>query len=171
MKPIDPKLNEAILRIARTINPRGYGVSQNPPSSYDALVAHLDAGKRMVVFDGGSDQTIYASPQVNHAFRAWHDHCHGVGHNDFSIEGEIATWKMQCLHLYLSCGRTLRTRYWAQLLHAEVVGQRLYFARHKNYIHNQRAFVETFLDNPEAALAQPASNLKTIGGQHEVLSV
>ena len=87
--PLDPTLNAAILSIARNLFPDGFDVSPDAPSTYTALKAHLDAGKGLVVYDGGCAGTIYANPAVNHAFRAWNDWSHWRGDHDFSVEGEV----------------------------------------------------------------------------------
>ena len=91
MDPVDFELNKAILTICRTILPGGFDVSDNAPSSFRALCNHLDAGGKMTVFGGGCEDTIYASQDVNQAFRAWHDLCHWRAGYDFSLQGEIAT--------------------------------------------------------------------------------
>jgi hypothetical protein len=70
MVPPDPQLNSAIINMATRLFPAGFDVSDDAPDTYEKLKAHLDAGKRLVVFSGGSQHTIYADPAVNHAFRA-----------------------------------------------------------------------------------------------------
>ncbi len=152
MNPVDFELNDAILTISRLLLPKGFDVSNDAPSTFSALCRHLDAEHRMTVYGGGCDNTIYASPQVNQAFRAWHDLCHWTAQSDFSVQGETNVWRMQCQHIKLVYGQTLRTRMWTQLLHAEIVGQRLYYELHKTYLADQRAFVQSFLKNPQAAL-------------------
>ena len=49
----------------------------------------------MVVAREGADNTIFGAPEVNYAFRAWHDWCHWMGGFDFSLYGECATCNMQ----------------------------------------------------------------------------
>ncbi len=109
----------------------------------------------MVVYNGGCDGTIYADPEVNYAFRAWHDWCHWRGGYDFSVCGETAVCAMQCLELLSQHGDGEQTRRWIAILRAEVVGQRLYYQRHKRYIDDQRGFVEAYLKDPDDALLWP----------------
>lgn len=152
MEPLDRGLNAAILRIAGRLCPTGYDVSVDAPATYKALRAHLDAGKRMLVYNGGCEGTIYGDPEVNYAMRAWHDWCHYRGNNDFSVAGETANCRMQQDQLIKLYGDCETTRRWCRILEAEVVGQRLYYERHKRYVQDQRAFVLHYLANPAAAV-------------------
>jgi hypothetical protein len=155
MKPLDRTLNAAILTMSRRIFPTGFDVSDGAPDTHKKLKAHLDAGRRMVVYGGGCEGTIYADPEVNHSFRAWHDWCHWRGGYDFSPEGETAVCDMQCGQLIELYGDSKETRRWADILWAEVVGQRLYYQRHKRYVDDQRGFIEAYLRDPEDALLWP----------------
>jgi hypothetical protein len=65
MLPLDPGLNTAILSIASDLFPDGFDVSPDAPSTYKALKAHLDTGKRLVVYDGGCEGTIYVDPALS----------------------------------------------------------------------------------------------------------
>jgi hypothetical protein len=151
-EPLDRALNCAILHIAGKLCPTGYDVSPDAPATYKALRAHLDAGKRMVVFDGGSDGTIYADNEVNYAMRAWHDWCHYRCGNDFSVEGETANCRVQQAQLVELYGDCETTRRWCRILEAEIIGQRLYYEKHKQYVTDQRAFVLAYLANPAKAV-------------------
>ncbi len=106
MEPLDPSLNAAIILIAAVLFPDGFDASKDAPSTYKALKAHLDAGKRLVVFSGGCEGTIYVDPAVNHAFRAWHDFSHWKGGHVFSVEGECGVFEMQRQHLLYTFGDT-----------------------------------------------------------------
>ena len=152
MEPLDPGFNLAILSIASSLFPDGFDVSPDAPGTYKGLKAHLDAGKRLVVYDGGCEGTIYADPAVNHAFRAWHDWSHWKGDHDFSLQGECCVFDMQPRHLLYVYGDTEQTLRWIDILRAEVIGQRVYYGRHKRYVEDQRGFIEAFLKNPEDAL-------------------
>ena len=143
--PLDVELNAAILTIAARLFPCGYLISEDAPDTYDKLVVHLDCGKPLVVFAGGSEQTIYGDREVNYAFRAWHDWCHWRGGHPFNREGEQAVYAMQCQHLVQLYDYSLRTRRWFDILYAEIIGQQLYFEQHRQFPADQRAFVERFL--------------------------
>jgi hypothetical protein len=155
MMPLDPALNATILSIAARLFPDGFEVSPDAPGTYKALKAHLDTGKRLVVYDGGCEGTIYANPKVNHALRAWHDYSHWKGEHDFSVEGECAVFVMQRRHLLYLYGDTEQTRRWINILNAEVVGQRLFYERHKRFVEDQRGFIEAYMKSPDDTLLCP----------------
>jgi hypothetical protein len=148
-------LNAAVLTICNRVLPGGYDVSDAAPDTYDELIAHLDAGGRMLVYAGGSERTIYGDPEVNFAFRAWHDWCHWRGRFDFSHEGERAACAMQGDHLVTIYGESSQTRRWRCILQAEIIGQREYFDRHGVFPEDQRAFVAAYLGDhsPRTTLA------------------
>ena len=150
--PFDPSLNDAILHIASRIYPNGFDISAEAPDTYEKLKAHLDAGKPMIVWSGGSEATVYGHSSVNFAFRAWHDFCHWKGGHDFTLEGEIAACEMQCQHLFQFYGDCERTRQWSALLRAEIIGQALFFQRHKRFPDDQRSFVAAYMVDPDIAL-------------------
>jgi hypothetical protein len=155
MKPMDPALNATILSIAANLFPQGFDVAPDAPGTYKALKALLDAGKRLVVYDGGCEGTIYANPAVNHAFRAWHDWSHWKGGHDFSVAGEYAVFNMQRELLFDLYGDHDQTRRWINILDAEVVGQRLFYERYKRFIDDQRGFIEAYMKNPDDTLLWP----------------
>lgn len=142
----DRSLNAAVVAIARQLFPTGFEVSDVAPSTYEELVALFESGERYVVYAGGSDTTIFGDREVNYHFRAWHDWCHWKGCHDFSLQGERATFRMQCEHIVLRFGDDARTRYWRRVLWADVVGQKLYWKRHGIYPYDQIAFVKAVLD-------------------------
>ncbi len=61
----DIHFNAAVLTICSRVLPGGYDVSDAAPETYEELIAHLDAGGRMVVYSGGSERTIYGDPEGN----------------------------------------------------------------------------------------------------------
>jgi hypothetical protein len=150
--PFDPLLNVAIVHIASRLLPDGFDVSDEAPDTYEKLKAHLCAGKRMIVWSGGSEATVYGHRSVNFSFRAWHDFCHWDGGHDFTLEGEIAACEMQCQHLFEFYGECERIQDWCSLLRAEIVGQALFFHRHKRFPDDQRSFVAAYLVDPAIAL-------------------
>ena len=153
-QPIDRGLNTAILAMADRVCPAGFDVSDAAPDTYRKLKAHLDAGNRMVVAKSGSEGTIYGEPEVNYAFRAWHDWCHWRGEHDFTPEGELAVFRMQAWHLRQTYGATEQSLQWARILEAEVVGQRLYYEAHKTYVTDQRAFIQAYMVDPLRAVVK-----------------
>lgn len=153
MLPLDSRMNAAILSVAASLFPDGFDVSEDAPGTYPALKEHLDAGKRLVVYDGGCEGTIYVDPTVNHAFRAWHDFSHWKGGHDFSVEGECAVFEMQRQHLLYAYGD--QAERWIAILNAEVIGQRLFYERYKRFVDDQRGFIDAYLRDPEDTLLWP----------------
>lgn len=151
--PFDLSLNAAVLDMAQHFAP-GYRASEEAPNTFKGLKAMLDAGQPLLVASEGSDKTIFGDPAVNIAFRAWHDWCHWWGDFDFSLAGEMATCSMQIEQLRSFYGVKESTNRWADLLVAEIVGQRRYYELHGLYITNQRAFARAYLADAETALSQ-----------------
>lgn len=154
-KALDPHLNAAIIFIAYKLFPAGVTASEDAPASFKELCAMLDAGKPMTVYSGGSEKTIYGDPQVNYAFRAWHDWCHWQGRQEFNADGELVTCEMQIRQLYDSFGWNGQTRRWADILTAEIIGQAMYLERHGRFPDNQKLFVELYLVNTRLAFSDP----------------
>src|ERR1039458_8593499 len=63
MKPLEPALNAAIILMTHRLLPAGYRVAEEAPSTYEAIASHLDSGNQMVVYSGGSENTIYVAAQ------------------------------------------------------------------------------------------------------------
>jgi len=154
MEPFDPTLNDAVLCMARNLVGE-WEVSVDAPSTFTELKTRLDAGRPLVVYGGGSEQTIFVDPEVNHAFRAWHDWTHWTYNFDFSVDGELRTYGAQCTDLMERYGSTDDAARWLTILRADIVGQRLYYERHKRYVTDQRAFVQAYICWPEFALTNP----------------
>lgn len=151
---LDTELSRAVVAMARAKFPQGFDAREDAPDTFDNLCALLDAGKRMVVYSGASDATIFGSPLVNWHFRAWHDWHHWQGRLPFTPEGEAAACNRQVADLFAAYGAGPRVRLWARILDAEVNGQLRYAAAHGgNFPCDQRAFVVAYLDNPAIALA------------------
>ena len=154
MPALDPMLNVAVLHMAALKFPRGYDVRPNAPDTLERLCAWLDSGKRMAVYDGGSDYTIFGDPQVNYAFRAWHDWQHWKYRLPFTPAGAAKACLLQINDLWVEYGPSRRMERWARIIDAEVNGQLQYAAAHANQFPNdQSAFVRAYLANPQAALA------------------
>jgi hypothetical protein len=155
MSPLDPGFNAAVLAIAKRLWPSGYDVSETAPDTYEKLAAHLDAGKRLVIYSGGSQTTIYGDRDINYAFRSWHDWCHWQGRHNLTQEGEIGSCGIQCRHIVELYGDTPETRRWVAIIQAEIIGQGTYYLYHKRFPDDQRAFIEAYMADPTEALLWP----------------
>jgi hypothetical protein len=151
---LDIGFSAAVSTIADQLFPCGFAVAEDAPQTYEKLITRLDAGLGMAVYSGGSDRTIFGRPDVNYAFRAWHDWCHWRGHHDFSFKGERAACAMQAKHLVALFGDGRCTRQWQRILHAEIIGQREYFDRHGAFPEDQHAFVERYLARERIQLGE-----------------
>lgn len=147
--------NCAVQTLTKMVWPQGYDLSATEaPDSLKKLKAEYAARKRITVFSGSSEHTIFADAGINQDFRAWHDYCHLTLNADFSLEGETAACNLQSLHIRQRYGEGETSAFMIQLLEAEVIGQALYYRRYKSYIDNQRAFVMDYIQNPEGALSR-----------------
>ena len=150
-QPLDRAFNRAVHHIASVLLPSGFDVSDNAPSSLIGLRAHYEATGRICVWSGGSEHTIFADRETNYAFRAWHDWCHLIGNYDFTPDGEHATMMAQQSDLYARYGDVQR---WADILHAEIIGQGEYERANGTFPQDQMAFVKCYLQFPTLALTK-----------------
>jgi hypothetical protein len=147
--------NVAVLRMAELVTP-GYGVTMDEseaPDTLEKLNAYIAQHKRMLVWGGASDHTIFGSAEVNWAFRSWHDWTHWRYQTPFTPQGEIETAERQCEDLLKVYGDCSQTREFIKLIRAEIVGQTRHFVQHGCFPTDQVAFVKAYLGNPEAALS------------------
>lgn len=147
-------LSDAIKIIAAVMFPLGFDVSPDAPSTLETLTARCGNGQRMVVWDGGSEATIYGDAAANYAFRAWHDWHHIDGQLPFTQEGEAQACERQCADLVAVYGDNDVTREWCATIRAEIKGQFEYAARHGDFPKDQAAFVRAYLISPYEALSR-----------------
>lgn len=87
LEPLYPALNKAVEHIVDVLMPDGFDTTDNEEhcNTYRKLEGyHKATGGRIIVWTGASNRTIFGAPEINHAFRAWHDWCHLVLEADFS---------------------------------------------------------------------------------------
>ena len=137
MAPLDRGLNVAILHITSKLYPCGFDVAPNASLTFPALIAQFDQRKRVKVCSEDAENTIYADPEVTYAFRAWHDWCHWRGRLDFSLDSELAVWRMHCAQIIGLYDDNARTRRWSAILYAEIVGH-LHHHRRRRCAQEQR---------------------------------
>lgn len=150
MIPFNINFNIACNTMARKLWPLGYSISgidtsEAAPATFAELKARLDAGKRHIVDGASSDNTIFACPETNCAFRAWHDWCHYRGGHDFTLNGEAKVARMQCEHVRLLYGNGASFERFAKLILCEVIGQAAYYAANGRFPADQRAFTRQAL--------------------------
>lgn len=143
-KPLDIGFNVAVRHIASRLFPCGFDTTPDAtlaPSTLDGLKAHIAATGRMLVWSGASDATIFACPETNHAFRAWHDWCHWRFSLPFDLAGERAAAAVQKGHLATIYGRSHPDlARWQRLVDIEVTGQVEHYEATGEFVEDQMAF-------------------------------
>jgi len=143
---VDPEYDSAILAIAQRLMPEGFDVCDHAPNTYEGVISEYQKHNRLCVWSGASDHTIYGSPSVNHAFRAWHDWCHCTGDYPFTLAGEASACSMQMQHIQDDYGDTETTRRWCAYILADVLGQSMFESVQSIFPKNQRYFVRRLVE-------------------------
>lgn len=131
----------------------GWKPTAEAPSTYQQLrgaLAHsLVTGEPLPVSDEHSGSVIYTRPDVNYAFRFWHDISHVQHGLSFELpdELELALWHLDVLRRGSVAPGDLQYR----LLEADLVGQLLLMGLAKRFPYDQESFV---LDCAERGLEQ-----------------
>jgi hypothetical protein len=146
--PLNETLNCVVELMAEGLD---YEIADTAPGTYRELVNHMNSGKMLLIYSGGSDYTIFGDPSVNHAFRAWHDHTHFTYGYDFSPVGEMFTCNQQITDIIDVLGSDVAQQC-MPLLIAEIIGQSLYYKKYKEYINDQRAFALAYMQSPQETL-------------------
>lgn len=145
LEPLCPHFNAAVVGVTARLFPTGFDTGPDAPNTFEDLMAHIERTGRMLVWDGASDRTIFGSPEVNHAFRAWHDWAHWRFRLPFTPEGERAACAVQQDHMRRLYGDNALSRWFCALLEAEIIGQIEYHTAHGDFPVDQRAFVVDWL--------------------------
>jgi hypothetical protein len=146
-QPFDLSFNAAVRTMASKVCPAGYDVAHygSAPESLEALQDHIARTRRILVDGRNSDNTIFADPEHNYAFRAWHDWTHYVLSAPFTLDGELSVAHRQIEDLARVYGHGPRFDRWAQLIMAEVYGQAQYCSIHGEFPKDQVAFDRQWL--------------------------
>ena len=150
-QPLYRAFNRAVHHIANKLLPNGWDVADDAPCSLTELRNHFALTGRIQVWSGGSDYTIFADRETNYAFRAWHDYHHLIGNHEFTPDGEHAVMMAQQSDILALYGDNQR---FADLIHAEIVGQGEYERANGVFPRDQMAFVRAYLANPVSALTR-----------------
>ena len=143
---IDKAFNAAVLHIAGKLNPCGWDIvpERYAPSTLGELrMVHAITG-RIAISGANSDRTIFGDPEVNFAFRAWHDWHHLKLGAQFDPAGELAVANSQAGDLIALYGAAV-SRPWRKLLEIEINGQVRYFAYHNCFPDDQIGFARAQL--------------------------
>lgn len=103
--PVSVAFNIAVLHIAGKVLPCGFDVVDSldcrasglefAPHTFDSLMAHYQVTGRVLVWNGASDNAIFADREVNYAFQAWHNSKYILGSFPFTPQGEQAALNAQ----------------------------------------------------------------------------
>lgn len=154
-KPLSVRFNVAVNHIANKVLPRGFDVAADAPQDFESLIAHYKKTGRVLVWNGGSDSTIFACPDANYSFRAWHDSKHITRRLPFTRQGELCAMELQKEDVRrIYDGGT--ADYFCTLIDAEIRGQFDYKEKHGGFPLDQSAFTRAYLEDAAQAVAYPA---------------
>lgn len=134
---LSPELDAFILSVA----PPHYPTADAPNESAELLAwakTHTIGRDPVPVWDGASDDSIYGSPEVNFAYRAWHDATHIKLDLDFTPDAE----KQVALNHVREAWEAGLSVDACNLLWIDSQGQNEYFAVHQDFVQNQRLFAK-----------------------------
>lgn len=137
---VSPALADAVLELAPP-----HVVLDDAPSTLEGVQAFYAEHGILAVWSGGSDNTIWPSPEYNYAFRALHDMIHAKYGHSFTIYGEQATARDTEKYLRRHAPHLTDDDYRAMWF--EVVGQVLYEAHHGEFPQDQAAFIGACMNN------------------------
>jgi hypothetical protein len=124
-------LNDAIKTLARRQKSLSYIVSDFAPQTFEDMIRAYQDSKRLVIWSGASDKTIYGAPEMNYLFRAMHDLAHIQCMADFTLSGETRV----ALHQMSQVGTEL-----AKIIRIEVISQIEFLNQYGNFPENQVNF-------------------------------
>lgn len=133
--PLCQELDDFILRMA----PRHVAIDY-APGDLETLKAYVEKfpDAPLPVWNGASDLTIYGSPEVNWAARAWHDSVHLALSCKTDLPGERYVARFQWAE-----AKDAQLSYPAMAyLWIDNWGQQLYFAHYREFPTDQRAFAQ-----------------------------
>ncbi len=141
------RLGQFVLGRAKGVGGPGYratefGISSWPDLKVQWRLSMLN-NEPLPVWSGGSDKTVYLTPEINHAGRYWHDATHIRLQADFSLAGElkVAAAQIELASMWFGPGSLE-----VLLLTADTVGQALHYAKSGMFVEDQLAFAKAFIE-------------------------
>lgn len=111
----------------------------NAGETFESFTREWTLNKTIPMWDDLCDNNIFGDSRINAMFRAWHDYMHVTTGNDFTLQGEINTYKIQVEMLPKDW------TYERMLLQAEIVGQGVHYTFSDKIISNQREFARNYI--------------------------
>lgn len=160
LPPLFPRWNVAVMHIAGIVCPRGYDVRpvrirtdqglnvagpERAPETLQEQKAWVRRYGRVCVDGRHSLMTIYGDPEVNYAFRAWHEATHVRLDAPFTLAGERRVCAAQQADVAKLYGKR-EAHMFAHILYCEIIEQAEEFERTGRFPHDQRAFTLARLD-------------------------
>lgn len=119
-----------------------YRPTENAPETFKDLKEQTH-GFVIPIADYGCENTIYDNAHTNILFRFWHDKLHLENNLGFNTQDEN-----KVADLHLEAGREYGLSDLAlEILSADTKGQVAYYAKHKQFVGNQSAFVDSCLQH------------------------
>lgn len=144
-KPFSEKLNRFVYDwwMANKLSFKYYDTPQfqlnNSKETFDSFKAEYILNKTVPMWNDGCTVNIFGSAEINAMFRSWHDFMHVITDNDFTLQGEIETYKVQVEML------PKEWEYERLLLQAEIIGQGIHYSFSDKTISDQRAFARNYI--------------------------
>lgn len=159
--PFNIHLNVAAMTFARDLWPHGFKVDRyGAAETLEALAFQVTHDGQITVSDAHCETTIFADPEVNVNFRAWHDWAHWRYSLGFDLAGERAAAMVQAAQV---CRRFGPDGDMLALLFCEVIGQSEHYAAHGEFPRDQVEFTHTYLPFFQP-MAADFANLDAAGG-------
>lgn len=118
-----------------------YYLTEDAPETFREL-KERSKGLTIPIASYGSDSSIYGN-HVNSLFRFWHDVTHLELDEGFSVDGEL-----KVIGQHLKEAKEFRlSPLTMDILKADTEGQVLYYDRHKEFVRNQSAFIDSCLQH------------------------
>lgn len=110
-------------------------------ATFEAHKKRYRETKKIHIWTGAGENTIFGSPEVNAKFRAWHDYIHIIYNLGYSITEESIVCDIQ---------RDMLPKEWSfenRLIECEIKGQAYYFYKQNKFVKDQRHFTVIWLQN------------------------
>ena len=172
MEPLSTAFNAAVMAMTNRLMPTGYDVAENAPSTLAELQAHVKATGRICVWNRASDKTIFACPEQNWAFRAWHNWCHYKYDLEFNEAGKRKACDIQKQHIQEYYGYGLQSQLFCDLLEFEIMGQLEYKKVFGNFPEDQMALaVALDIGKPKATSSYLNKRLRSFAQAKKELAL
>lgn len=155
-QPFDPELNAVVRYLCDRMCPQGFDTDPDAPQTLEGLEAYVQENGRICVWEGDYGDSIFACPETDRCFMAWHDWHHYAGCLTFDRAGETEAWRRHMTDIERLTGKTWgdpQFDRWARILHARLVGQFDYNERWGCDPDFSKGFAQHYYKDPAGAVA------------------